>query len=1107
MAVSNHERVRKALELLNQGLLPFIEREMKSVHGDNWTDIVQQTFQDPRRVSKPTRDGVNWDTSALISIVLDNWQNVFSKVLGSAERSLIGELRNTRNKWAHQEAFSTDDTYRAIDSCGRLLIAVSAAEQAAELERQKQELLRIRFEEQTKKQVQIAADAAIKGESKTGLKPWREIISPHPDVASGKYQQAEFAADLNQVYKGEGTDEYRDPKEFFSRTYFTEGLKQLLASALQRLDGTGGDPIIELHTNFGGGKTHSMLALYHLFAKANGTTLPGIDEVIAAAGGAKPVAAKRAVLVGTALAPGQVKTKADGTVVRTIWGELAWQLLGTKGYSLVAESDQLGVSPGSDVLAELFKKAAPCIVLIDEWVAFMRMLHVDGLPAGSFDANLSFAQSLTEAIRTVPRALLVASIPASDIEVGGEFGREALVRLRNIFSRMESAWRPASAEEGFEIVRRRLFQPISTSLYSSRDAVIKAFMEKYRENKAEFPGECSEADYERRMKAAYPIHPELFDRLFNDWSALDRFQRTRGVLRLMAGVINSLWEQNDSGLLIMPCSVPIHSSGVQAELTRYLEDNWIPVIEKDVDGANSVPMEIDRGNPNFGRYSACRRVARTLYLGSAPTLHTANKGLDDKKIKLGCFQPGETVATFGDALRQLADSAMHLYVDGSRYWFSTQPSVMRLAVDRAGLQDDYSVHEEIKRRLRTDSKRGDFVAVQVAPNVNDVPDESGVRLIFLDPENPHAMKDDESPAIKWCIEVLERRGGSARFNRNCLIFLAPDRTRLSELEAAVKKFLAWKSIYDERETLNLDVFQTKQANTQIKHFDDSVNLRIQETYFWVLVPVEDKETSEISWEPLRMQGGTESLSVRASKKLRDQDLLYTSFAGTLLRSEMDKIPLWRGNHVSVKQLAEDLSKYLYLPRLKDVDVLLSSIADGVAQTTWTLETFAYADRFDESTGRYIGLRAAERIMPTSNSESLVVKPDIALKQIQEDRAKVEAATGIKSSASSVTTSTSKGTTAVLETGDSGSSSMGVAAPTVPKRFYAAVMVDATRLHRDTGKISDEVIQHLAGLVGANVEVTLEIRAEVPQGIPDYVVRTVTENCKTLRFRIHEFESE
>src|SRR5581483_11129540 len=471
------------------------------------------------------------------------------------------------------------------------------------------------------------------------LRPWREVITPHPDVASGRYRQAEFAADLGQVHRGEGLPEYAEPREFFQRTFLTQSLRQLLTDALRRLGGgSGGDPVVDLQTNFGGGKTHSMLALYHLFSGAPAGELPGVAPLLVEAGVERPPAAHRAVLVGTALSPSNPRRKPDGTVTRTLWGEMAWQLGGADGYGLVADADQKSVSPGSDALRDLFELFAPCLVLIDEWVAFVRQLEgVEGLPAGSFEANLTFAQALAEAARQAPQTLVVAAIPSSDVEVGGEAGKRALERISNIFRRLDAPWRPASTEEGFEIVRRRLFEPIADPSQSAqRDAVAKAFSQLYRKETGEFPAHCREAAYEQRIVQAYPIHPELFDRLFGDWSALDRFQRTRGVLRLMAAVIHALWERQDANLLILPGTIPIEEAEIHNEFRQYLEEPWDPVIETDVDGPQSVALALDAENPNLGRYSSTRRVARTIFLGSAPKgPDSPNRGLEDRQIKLG----------------------------------------------------------------------------------------------------------------------------------------------------------------------------------------------------------------------------------------------------------------------------------------------------------------------------------------------------------------------------------------------------------------------------------------------------------------------------------------
>jgi len=552
------------------------------------------------------------------------------------------------------------------------------------------------------------------------------VVTPHRDVASGRYQQAEFAADLWQVHLGEGTDEDKHPVEFFRRTYLTESLQRLLVGAVHRLAGQGGDPVVQLQTNFGGGKTHSMLALYHLLSGTAPSELLGVDSVMQQAGAKTLPTARRVVLVGNKISPGNPVTKPDGTVVHTLWGELAWQLGGKKAFQRLCADDEKATSPG-DVLRELFNTYGPCLVLIDEWVAYARQLHDQGdLPAGTFETQFTFAQALTEAAKAAKHCLLVISLPASDtadhtadVEVGGQRGREALDRLRNVVGRVESSWRPASAEEGFEIVRRRLFEPLADpTQFTDRDVVARAFAELYRMQHQEFPSECRDADYEKRMRAAYPIHPEVFDRLYTDWSTLVKFQRTRGVLRLMATVIHSLWEKGDRNPLIQPAHIPIDDPRVQFELTRYLSDNWVPILEKDVDGPSSLPLRLDGEVPNLGKFAASRRVARTIYLGSAPTTTAANRGLEDRRVKLGCVMPGESPAVFGDALRRLAAAATYLYQDGPRYWYSTQPTVTKLAEDRAEQlkRDPDKVVHELDQRLRADlRKMGDFNRVHPLP--------------------------------------------------------------------------------------------------------------------------------------------------------------------------------------------------------------------------------------------------------------------------------------------------------------------------------------------------------------------------------------------------------
>jgi predicted AAA+ superfamily ATPase len=237
------------------------------------------------------------------------------------------------------------------------------------------------------------------------------VVQPHPDVASGRYIQAEFAADLSQVLAGTAEAEYQDPVEFFRRTYLTEGLLALLVSGVKRLTAQGGEPVVQLQTAFGGGKTHSMLALYHLCSGQIALgDFSGGERVAEGIGQVDLPEANIAVLVGTALNPSQPREYPEATV-RTLWGEMACQIGGAEGYRMVEQADVKGVNPGSDTLSELLFKFGPCLIIIDELVAYARNLYgVDRLPAGSFDSIMSFMQSLTEAVkRSDESMMLIAS--------------------------------------------------------------------------------------------------------------------------------------------------------------------------------------------------------------------------------------------------------------------------------------------------------------------------------------------------------------------------------------------------------------------------------------------------------------------------------------------------------------------------------------------------------------------------------------------------------------------------------------------------------------------------------------------------------------------------
>jgi len=928
------------------------------------------------------------------------------------------------------------------------------------------------------------------------LKPWRQVAIPHGDVSAGRYQQAEFAADLAQVLQGRADVEYQDPAEFFARTFITEGMRRLLVIALQRVGGLGGEPVVKLKTSFGGGKTHTMLALYHLLSGVNPRNLKGAPDLLREANVGNVPKCRFAVLVGTALGSTKPwKTPHLKGPARTLWGEMAAQIGGhdraEEAFNLVKEADEKGVAPGSDAMLELFETFGPCVVLIDELVAYTRNIYgVTGLPAGSFDSNMTFVQNLTEAARRSKTSMVVASIPASDIEIGGEGGLAALERLENTFGRLESVWQPVGQLESFEIVRRRIFSKMEDE--AARDATCTAFQRMYREQSGDFPTGCKEKEYLERLRAAYPVHPEFFDRLYEDWATLEKFQRTRGVLRLMAAVVHELWAQNDQSPLIMPGSIPLYAPKIRDELTRYLGDQWSIIVDVDVDGAESGPARVDRDSERFGRVTASRRVARTIFLGSAPSVRQMHaRGIEDVRIRLGVVQPDENIAIFADALSRLTEKLTYLYHDNQRYWYDLRPTLRRTVEDRAAQWDPVDIENELTARLQRLRDRNDFRAVHVTSDPGEIPDEQEARLVILGPAYVH-RRGSEYPAKVRAQEILDSKGTGPRIYKNMLVFLAPDDAGIRNGLQSIRLFRAWQSVLDDEEQLGLDAVQHRQAKEGLEKADKTVDAQIAEAYCWVHVPHQEATAEggpkEIQWDISRLSGGQGGILSRVSHKVTKDQQLITAWSPLPLKLELDRW-LWKtGDHLSVSKLWDYLTTYLYLPRLTKEEVLVDAIREGLRSRDF----FAYASGQD-ARGRYLGLTwETHDVRVLLDGNGCLVKPEAASESIR-------ASTGLV-------------TQGVLSAKDPGGVAKGgtvSAAPgetpaepvhSMPTRFHGAVSLDPTRLARDAGRVAEEILAHLVSLRDSEVEVDLEIRARIPEGAPDNVVRTVSENAKTMKFR-------
>jgi hypothetical protein len=1023
MAKSNIDVVRAALHSLSDVLDPYIE-QITAKHvpaGKDWTVILAAKDAEKRIRGKEYSRTDPQDQFRIITEPMSSLGYIFNDHLSRGEQGFVSELRTVRNNVAHFKPFSPDDAVRALDTIERVMRAIGAVREADAVRTSRQDILRGSFEQQTRNAVREAA--SLPGTPDTELPSWRDVLKPHPDVASGQYNNAEFAADLYSVaVQQNAAKEYQDPVEFFRRTYLTDGLKELLRRAVDRISGSeSANPVINLQTTFGGGKTHSMLAVWHMFSGRELHEFPqSVQDLLA--GENTEVLGKsvhKAALVGNEIPPSTPSHKPDGTVVHTLWGELAWQLGGAAGYAIVADADRTGTNPGN-LLRKLFTDFGPAVVLIDEWVAYARQLpdsydekdpHALRVGAGLFETQFTFAMALTLAAENVPGTLLLVSVPASegrqvtsadggleheeaianDLEVGGQRGHDALHRLDYVIRRVAYQWSPATRDESYEIVRRRLFVEPDAKAIATIATAARRFTDYYRHHPKEFPTGVGESDYESRIRAAYPIHPELLDRLYSDWSTLERFQRTRGVLRLTSHVVHQLYARQDPSPLIMPGSVPLDAQPVRSEITQYVDNAWDAIIQSEIDGDNAVARIVDAERPVLKDRSLALRTARTIFMEATPTLDSALKGKDRKSVTLGVAMPGDVLGNIGSALEGLQEKSSHYYTDDGRYWYDTQPSLNRLAAERAAQLSMEAVHGEVTARLKRVFKGStDVIADVVHPeSSSDVDEADYLRLVVVPPQHTHNGKDKDSSASKWVHDLLRQRGNAPRSNVNTIVAVAADEKQWGTLESAVRSYLAWDSIFNETARLDLTQSAAAQSQSLLETANRTVDDRLAYTWIWGLHAVQDDPQAPFVVGQVRADGQEKNLTKRIGAKLASVDAAHSYVANRVVRLDIEEFlrARWTRGFISFTELWAYYCRYPYLHRLRDKSVLVRALEESLLDAAFVETGFALATGFDSATGDFLGLA-----VPLEDTEfgpfdqmTLVVRPDLAVEQRKREQ--------------------------------------------------------------------------------------------------------------------------
>lgn len=1123
----NRDALHRGLDIYRAEMSEFIARVLRQKPGQRLEQAITGSLADRQRLEfadKLRENDGNVPRAIQIgfipTLVERNWPDLFRQQFqdSTTARNRLRVIRDIRNDLAHD----TSGRDIAADKAETGLYFISEALAGINRPEPAQAVLGLRDGIRRPTPAPTATPATVpatapsapeprpRGSQSHGLTPWRKAMIPKGDVAEGSFREADFAADLQQVCDGTAPAMYGDPLEFFRCTYITRGIRDLLVTAIRRVNGKGGNPVIQTKTGFGGGKTHSLIALYHLINSADellnapdGVQSAGVREEIAGilkdAGvdPARRAPAQVCVLQGDWLAPTSARRTPAGDPLNTLWGELAWQLGGADGYEIVGAAARQGVAPGGAELDRLFQLAGPSVILMDEIVNYARNADLDTIA--------TFFQNLTEAVNRRRDVALIATLPVSTTEAGGARGAEAMAALENILNRTQAVAQAAQAsnDEAFAVVQRRLFQEECDA--AAREATCQAFYRMYQRGAGDYPPEARETRYLERLRQCYPIHPEIFDRLYDDWSLYHQFQRTRGVLRMMAQTISWLCAADDQSPMIMPGSLPFREPSISEEFIRLLGPQWSAVMGE-VDGENSRTHTIDRQKPErFGSVGgAARRAARAVFLGSST--QKAVRGAAIRQVNLGVVAPGHGAAVYSEAIQAMDGELYHFYRgNDGRYYFDSEENLNKVANDRAAELDNETLDVEIIRRLSEFNQRSADRAVIAGPqSPAAVRDDDHARLVILPPDQPKSSRAAERDyAAEAARQMLSTCGSEVRRTRpNTLLFLAASSDGVREMRAAARRFKAWDSIINgDRRVSRLAGDRLNQSRDQLREADAALQNALANAYRWIMAPDQpDPRRADYETDRWRQIGGQPDLAANALQRFVADELLVDALAPEALNRRLRE-RVWNGPnpryHITVDELWDLLTRNIHLGlRLRNRAVLERCLADGIRTGV-----FGRADGYDSDTSQYRNLRrgisesAATYLALPLAGATLIVESDMAQLQLDEiagaDPVSAGSAGGI-----------SPGVIDDPMPDDDTPTPPPAPQPRRPRRVTARKIVQSDVAMYDFNQLRDEIIRNLRNDGGA-VTVEVIISGEKADGFSESITRAIRENSVQLELDFTE----
>ncbi len=809
------------------------------------------------------------------------------------------------------------------------------------------------------------------------LKPWHQVATPHGDLRKGiPLDASAFAIHLDQVIDGRASEDYREPHRFFARTYLTEAFRKMAADVLRRLAGErlGTSPGINLTTQFGGGKTHFLTMLYHLCRAGDAAKgWPGVSELIEEAGLSAVPKARVAVFIGNRF-DFVVGAGAEGEPRRkTPWGDLAWQVGGNDLYQLVKDHDEQGVVPGGEILQKVFT-GEPTLILMDEVLSFLRRAREAGDPYRRLGSQFySFLDVLTREVTGSENTALVISLPLSEYEMTQEDEAE-FQRLSKLLDRLSKAVLLSEKMEIAEIVRRRLFEEVGDPKEIARTA--KAYAEWVRKNRTQLPEWFPADQAELVFRATYPFHPTVLSVFERKWQSLPRFQRTRGILRLLALWVSHDWQrayrEGTREPLIVLGSAPMEDPFFRAAVFEQLGEGRLEAaVLSDIASPEAHAVRLDQeAGGSMRRLRLHQQVATAVFFESSGGQVRNEATLPEVRLAVG--GPEIEMGWIEDTLENLVGRCYYLDARGTAYWISHRPTLNKILSDRraalSGPEAEEQIREKVRQAIREVFKTGGAgIERRYFPEDSvDIPDVGALRLVVMAPE--HGWENAERERTKDLLRrMVQEFGGRGRTYKSGLIFAVAESG--AHLTDEARTLLALESLEDpaEQERLRLEPAQVRELKEKKRRSEQKLGELVWHAYHRVLLLGKDNELQEVDLGRLHPSMGKSLVDI-IMMRLKQEGILEETISPDFLVRHWPPAHQEGWNTRAVRDVFYASPLY---PRLVDPDALREIIAWGVREGK-----FAYVVRAEEGLARTIfedSAFTADRV--EFSGEVLLVPPE------------------------------------------------------------------------------------------------------------------------------------